>query len=270
MQQQPLISLVTVVYNGEALIADTLRSAISQSYSNIELIIVDGGSTDQTVKVAKQFSEHIGTLISEKDKGIYDAMNKGIMAAKGEWIYFLNAGDSFYDNGVLAEILSNVPPDIDLIYGKVQTVNEPTGINYINGRPVTLRDFYREYPICHQAAFFRKKAFDNIGLYNDTYKLVADSEWFVRFFQSGKYKALFIDRIVAYYDIQGASYHKRMLSQRELLRYSNQYFPFSVDLFNKVMYPLVYLKVWIIRSFQHTSWFKQYREWKFKNRKAVA
>lgn len=267
---QPLVSLITVVYNGEMLIADTLRSAINQSYSNIELVIVDGGSTDQTVSVAKQFSAHIGTLISEKDKGIYDAMNKGIKAAKGEWIYFLNAGDSFYDVGVLADIFANVPDDTDLIYGKVETVNEPTGINYINGRPVTLSDFYREYPICHQAAFFRARAFKAIGLYDDTYKLVADSEWFVRFFQAEKYKALFVDRIVAYYDIQGASYHKRMLSQRELLRYSNQYFPLGVALTNRVMYPLVYLKVWVIRSFQHTSWFKQYREWKFKNRKAVA
>lgn len=267
---QPLVSLITVVYNGQELIADTLRSAINQSYTNIELVIVDGGSTDQTVLVAKQFSAHIGTLISEKDKGIYDAMNKGIKAAKGEWIYFLNAGDSFYDSNVLADIFANVPGNVDLIYGKVQTVNEPTGINYINGRPVTLKDFYSEYPICHQAAFFRAGAFKAIGLYDDSYKLVADSEWFVRFFQSRKYKAQFIDRIVAYYDIQGASYHKRMLSQRELLRYSNQYFPFPVAFSNRIMYPLVYLKVWIIRSFQHTPWFKQYREWKFKNRKAEA
>lgn len=267
---QPLISLITVVFNGETLIADTLRSAINQSYTNIELVIVDGGSTDQTVAVAQQFSSSIGTLISEKDKGIYDAMNKGIMAAKGEWVYFLNAGDAFYDANVLEDIFTNVPEDVDLVYGKVQTVNEPTGINYINGRPVTLKDFYREYPICHQAAFFRTNTFKTIGLYNDSYKLVADSEWFVRFFRSGKHKAMFVDRIVAYYDIQGASYHKRMLSQRELLRYSNQYFPLSVAVSNRLLYPIIYLKVWIIRSFQHTPWFKQYREWKFRNRKAVA
>ncbi|MES2778993.1 MAG: glycosyltransferase family 2 protein [Bacteroidota bacterium] len=267
---QPLISLVTVVYNGEMLIADTLRSAISQTYTNIELVIVDGGSTDHTVDVAKQFSAHIGSLISEKDKGIYDAMNKGILSARGEWVYFLNAGDSFYDANVLADIFNNVSNDVDLIYGKVQTVNEPTGINYINGNSVELKDFYHKYPICHQAAFFRKRAFDRIGLYNDTYKLVADSEWFVRFFQSGDFNAQFVDRIIAYYDIQGASYHKRMLSQRELLRYSNQYFPFSIVLFNKLTYPLVYLKVYIIRMFQQTAWFKQYRAWKFKNRKAEA
>ena len=266
---QPLISIITVVFNGELLIADTLHSAINQSYKNIELVIIDGGSTDHTVNIANRFSANIGTLLSEKDNGIYDAMNKGIKAAKGEWVYFLNVGDSFFDSKVLSDIFVNVPAEIDLVYGKVQTVNEPTGINYINGKPVLLKDFYREYPICHQAAFFRKRTFDIIGLYDDSYKLVADSEWFVRFFKSGKGKALFVDRIVAYYDIQGASYYKRMLSQRELLRYSNQYFPFLIALSNRLLYPLIYIKVWVIRSFQHTSWFKQYREWKFKNRKAI-
>jgi glycosyltransferase involved in cell wall biosynthesis len=89
---KPLISLVTVCYNAENLLADTLQSAINRTYKNIELVIVDGNSKDNTLQVAKRFQSHIGTLISEPDKGIYDAMNKGIKAAKGDWIYFLNAG----------------------------------------------------------------------------------------------------------------------------------------------------------------------------------
>ncbi len=265
---KPLISLITVVFNGESFIEETLRSAVAQTYSNIELVIIDGGSTDNTLKIAKQFQPHIGTLVSEKDKGIYDAMNKGIKAAKGEWVYFLNAGDCFYNNEVLATIFDKELAGIDLVYAKVQTINEPTGVNYINGQPVKLADFYYKYPICHQAAFFRRTVFDQLGFYNDTYKLVADSEWFVRFFMSGKHQSLFIDEIVAYYDIQGASYHKRMLSQRELLRYSNQYFPFLIALINRIMYPIIYVKVWVIRTFQHTAWFKKYRAYKFKNRKA--
>lgn len=264
---QPLISLITVVFNGEAFLEETLRSAVAQTYPNIELVIIDGGSSDNTLAIARQFQPRIGTLISEKDKGIYDAMNKGIKAAKGEWVYFLNAGDLFYNNEVLASVFNRELSQFDLIYGKVQTINEPTGINYINGQSVTLKDFYYQYPICHQAAFFRRTVFNQLGLYNDTYKLVADSEWFVRFFMGGKHLSLFIDEIVAYYDIQGASYHKRMLSQQELLRYSNQYFPFLVAITNRLMYPLIYAKVWVIRTFQHTSWFKKYRTYKFKNRK---
>lgn len=267
--QHPLISLITVVYNGEALIADTLQSAVSQTYRNIELVIIDGGSTDKTVSVARQFTDHIGTLISEKDKGIYDAMNKGIRAAKGEWVYFLNAGDSFYDANVLTDLFSKDWNEVSLVYGKVQTINEPTGINYINGQPVSIKDFYYKYPICHQATFTRRAVFDIIGEYNNTYKIAADSEWFVRFFQLENLRSCFVDRIIAYYDIQGASYHKRMMSQREFLRYSDQYFPLTTRLLNRVMYPLIYAKVWIIRTFQHTSWFKKYREFKFSKNRIV-
>jgi glycosyltransferase involved in cell wall biosynthesis len=267
--QQPLISLITVVYNGGHLLAETLRSAVSQTYANIELVIVDGGSSDNTVAVAKQFEGHIGTLISEKDRGIYDAMNKGVKAAKGEWVYFLNAGDSFYDNRVLADVFEGRDlRNTDFIYAKVETVNEPTGINYITGNPVTIKDFYRKIPICHQSTFARREAFERIGYFNDQLRISADTEWMVRLFKDDESRALYIDRIIAYYDIQGTSYHRRMLSQRELLQYSDRYFPFMIAFTNKLMYPLVYLKVWIIRTFQHTSWFKKYRELKFGSRVA--
>jgi glycosyltransferase involved in cell wall biosynthesis len=263
----PLISLITVVYNGQELLADTLNSAIQQTYQNIELVIVDGGSTDRTVEIAKSFGSYTGTLISEKDKGIYDAMNKGVKVAKGEWIYFLNVGDRFYHNSVLEDLFSQDTEGYDLIYGKVQTINEPTGINYITGAKVGLKDFYRRFPVCHQATFTRKVAFEQIGLYDLRYKMVADHQWFVRFFKATPGKALFVDRIIAFYDIQGASYHKRMQSQLELLHYGKEYFPFTIWLGNYIFYPLVYLKVWLIRSFQQTAWFKAYRKRKFSRSK---
>ena len=114
----PLISLITVTFNAEQLLAQTWQSAMNQTYQNFELILVDGGSKDNTLQIAKQFKNKIGTLISEPDKGIYDAMNKGIKAAKGEWVYFLNAGDSFYNNEVLESIFENKNlEDFELIYG---------------------------------------------------------------------------------------------------------------------------------------------------------
>jgi glycosyltransferase involved in cell wall biosynthesis len=263
----PLISIITVVYNGQDLLADTLRSAIEQTYKHIELVIIDGGSTDQSVEVAKQFTPYIGTLISEKDKGIYDAMNKGIEAAKGEWIYFLNVGDAFYDHLVLENVFAQDTNKYDFLYGKVQTINEPTGINYITGAPVNLPDFYTRFPICHQATFTRKTAFMRIGKYELAYKMVADHQWFVRFFKTRAEKALFVDRIIAFYDIQGSSYHKRMQSQRELLDYGKHYFPFPVWTRNYLMYPVVYVKVWFIRAFQQTKWFRAYRKRKFSKGK---
>jgi glycosyltransferase involved in cell wall biosynthesis len=263
----PLISLITVVFNGQELLAATLRSAIDQTYKNIELVIVDGGSTDQSVAVARQFSPFIGTLISEKDKGIYDAMNKGIAAAKGEWVYFLNVGDTFYDVNVLTDIFSTDRTSFDLIYGKVQTINEPTGINYVTGSPVSKSDFYTHFPVCHQATFTRRSAFSTLGYYDLRYKMVADHQWFVRFFAASPQQAFFCDRIIAFYDIQGSSYHKRMQSQQELLHYGRELFPATVWMANYLRYPLVYLKVWMIRTFQQTAWFKAYRQRKFSRNK---
>ena len=260
----PLISLITVTFNAEKLVADTLKSAIEQSYKNIELIVVDGGSSDKTLENVKQFSAQIGTLISEPDCGIYDAMNKGIKAAKGEWIYFLNAGDSFYNQHVLENIFSHSIDEYDLIYAKVKTKNEPTGINYITGKSTVFSDFFSRYPICHQATFTRKSVFEKIGFYTIQYKLAADTEWFARFFKTSPTKAIFIDQIVAYYDIQGTTYHKRMDGYKEYLHFGFKHFPWYISLKNYCNYPLLWLKVKLIRMFQNTPIFKTYRRIKFK------
>lgn len=264
---KPLISLITVCYNAESLLFDTLSSAINQTYKHIELVIVDGGSKDKTVEVAKQFQSYIGTLISEKDKGIYDAMNKGIKAAKGEWIYFLNAGDSFYSNTILEEIFDNTSLEgIDFLYGKMQTVNEPTGVNYIAGKAVTFKDFYFSYPICHQTTFTRKKVFEYMPMLDTQLKIMSDNKWQMTFFRTHEAQSRFLDKIIAYYDIQGASYHKRMLGYREFLSYTKKLLPFHVYLINLLLYPVIWSKVKFIRTFQETAWFKAYRNMKFKGK----
>lgn len=266
---QPLISLITVCYNAAPLIHHTLQSAVTQRYKNIELVIVDGGSKDETVAEARKFDQYIGTLISEPDQGIYDAMNKGIKAAKGEWVYFLNAGDSFYDDRVLEDLFAGRSLEgVDLIYARIQTVNEPTGINYIAGEPVQFSDFFKRYPICHQATFTRKSTFGKIGFYDTQYRLAADTEWFARFFKTCPEKALFIDRVIAFYDIQGATYHKRLQGYREYIHFGNRHFPSQVAFKNRLFYPLIWLKVKFIRSFQQTGWFKAYRRLRFGGRVA--
>lgn len=265
----PLISLITVCYNAENLIADSLSSAINQTYKNIELVIVDGGSKDKTVEEVLKFKQYIGTLISEPDKGIYDAMNKGIKAAKGEWLYFLNAGDSFYNDTVLSNLFENKDIlGIDFIYAKMQTVNEPTGINYIGGQEVIFQDFYFKYPICHQTTFTRKSVFEYMPYLDASLKIMADNKWQMTYFKSYQNKTKFIDDVVAYYDIQGASYHKRMKGYREHLGYTAQLLPLPIYLANLFLYPIIWAKVKFIRTFQQTSWFKAYRNLKFKHKKA--
>lgn len=269
MNARPLISLITVCYNAGSLLEETLKSAVDQTFQDFELIIIDGGSTDNTLEIAKQFKSHLGALVTEPDQGIYDAMNKGVNAAKGEWLYFLNAGDSFYNNEVLSDIFLNRDySGTDFIYAKVQTKNEPTGINYINGKKVTLADFYSHYPICHQGTFSRKQLFDKLGNFNLKYPLVADSEWFIRVFKNAALKTVFIDKIIAFYDIQGATYHKRMLGYKEYIKVGFVHFPVFIAVKNLLLYPVIWLKVKIIRSFQHMSWFRKYRTLKFKNKLA--
>ncbi|MBC7381680.1 MAG: glycosyltransferase [Bacteroidia bacterium] len=269
MKSHPLISIITVCYNAGPILSETLQSATEQTFTDFELVIIDGKSVDNTIEVAKRFDKFTGTLLSEPDKGIYDAMNKGIKAAKGEWLYFLNAGDAFYNKEVLSSVFLNQKIEaIDFIYAKVQTKNEPTGIDYLNGKEISYNDFFSHYPICHQATFARKSLFDKLGYFNLDYPLVADSEWFIRIFKDKSIKKLFLDAIIAFYDIQGATYQKRMQGYREYIQVGFKQFPFTIAVKNMLMHPLIWLKVKIIRTFQNRSWFKKYRTIKFKNKLA--
>lgn len=261
----PKISIITVCYNAAQTIESTLNSALNQTYPNKEIVVVDGLSNDGTVEIVKKFASRISKWVSEKDKGIYDAMNKGAKIASGDWIYFLNAGDVFYNNEVLSQIFNQpIDESVGLIYGKVQTINEPSGVNYVFGKPVNLIDFYFRYPINHQSAFTHKRAFEQVGTYNTHYKLVSDTEWFIRFFKNQQLKPLHIDLIITFYDILGASYHKRLPGYREYLHVSKQHFPAWVYLKNLLQWPLIWLKVKIIRLLEGNRLFAVYRKYKSK------
>lgn len=265
----PRLSIITVCYNAANLICQSLESAMVQDFQDFELVIVDGGSSDNTLELLEAYKSKIGIIISEKDKGIYDAMNKGVNASKGEWVYFLNAGDSFFDKQVLSSIFNNPEAkNKSFIYGKVQTVNEPTGIDYITGEEVNFSAFYSRYPICHQATFSKKELFKRLGGFDIRYKLAADTEWFARLFAKFESETLFVDRIMAYYDIQGTTYRKRMQGYREYLHFGRRHFPLSVSLKNHLFYPLLWIKVKLIRSLSDTSLFKAYRKLKFNKQLA--
>ncbi len=271
MNKQPLLSLITVCFNAGEVLENTLLSAMNQTFQDFELVIIDGGSKDNTLEIAQKFSSKIGYLVSEKDNGIYDAMNKGVKAANGKWIYFLNAGDAFYNNSVLSTFFDkNIPQHIQLIYGQIETKNEPTGINYKAGKSVVISDFYHSYPICHQATFSRKSLFESIGYFNTNYKLAADTEWFFRVFQQFPSDTLFIETPIAYYDIQGTTYHKRMAGYKEYLHFGTQHFPIYISIKNHLNYPLLWIKVKAIRLLTQTALFKLYRKIKFRNQQALS
>ena len=118
MIEKPLVTVITVCYNAVSLIEKTIRSVLAQQYEHIEYIVVDGGSTDGTIEIIRKYEAHISHWITEQDEGIYDAMNKGVAMATGEWCIFLNAGDTFAADDVLNRIFQ-VPREADVIYGDV-------------------------------------------------------------------------------------------------------------------------------------------------------
>jgi glycosyltransferase involved in cell wall biosynthesis len=180
-------SIVTVSYNSAEFIDCTIKSVLSQDYVNIEYIVVDGESIDGTVKIVKSFGNSVTKFVSESDKGIYDAMNKGIALATGEVIGILNSDDFYPNVGVLTEVekLFAENPSVDMILGNVDFVL-PDNLT----RPVRLYSSFNFKPWkmrfgfmpAHPAAFISRAAYERVGAYALGYKIGADFEWFVRAF----------------------------------------------------------------------------------------
>ena len=181
MEKQPLISIITVTYNAENEIEKTLQSLKEQSCDDFEHIVVDGASKDKTLQRVKDFSLPVSTVISEPDKGLYDAMNKGLCLAKGKYVLFLNAGDSFFDSETLGIYAEVARKDFDIIYGDTCIV-DPTG-KIVGDRHLHVpsildfRSFSKGMLICHQAFMVKK---DIAGDYDLNYRFSADFDWCIR------------------------------------------------------------------------------------------
>ncbi len=190
----PLISIITVSYNAVHTVEQTIKSVIDQTYPNIEYIIIDGGSVDGTVDVIRKYSDKISYWISEPDAGIYDAMNKGIVRAKGKWINFMNCGDCFCDNSVLYNIASHCKDNIDVLYGNVVL---HSSVGKYKVLPESLEAFSWHMAFCHQSSFVRTSLI-KAHLFNLEFKYVADYELFYSLYMEGK-RFRYIDISVASY-----------------------------------------------------------------------
>lgn len=263
MNEAPLLTIVTVTYNAAAYISETVESVKKQTFANYEHLIIDGASTDDTCTRVRAFANPALRLLSEPDNGIYDAMNKGIAQAKGQWLYFLNAGDTFASPHILTEIFNGREKNHDLIYGKVITKNEPSGVNYTTGKPLTPASFFFTIPINHQGVFFHQSTFKKIGNYNLSYKILADLEWLIRYFKQQKNNAVYVNTIVAEYETVGFSYNNRARSLSETLKYSRNHFPLHITILNYLLHPLMVLKIKLIALLKGTALFKAYRKWRF-------
>lgn len=211
---QPLISIITVVYNGAATLEKTIQSVLAQTYNSFEYIIVDGGSTDGTLVILDTYRPHIAKYVSEPDKGVYDAMNKGIGMASGNWLFFLGADDILYDNEVLASVAGALgvasPPD--LLYGNVVS---PSYKGVYDGE-FTFEKLLNKN-ISHQAIFYKRQLFDRIGNYNLHYKAYADWDFNIRCFADKGIKTAYMDQVVAEFGEGGISSRHDVPFLREVL-----------------------------------------------------
>lgn len=198
MNMNPKISVVTVCYNAVAEIERTIKSVINQTYSNVEYIIIDGGSKDGTVDIIKKYADKITYWVSEPDKGIYDAMNKGIIASSGDWINFMNAGDWFSGPRVLNEISQYLSKnrELDIIYGSIYRVYE----NYHYEAPSMPLEMIRVHqPMPHQATFV-KLSYHKKHLFDISYRSAGDTHFFYHAYYSFQAKFLEIPIVVAYFE----------------------------------------------------------------------
>jgi glycosyltransferase involved in cell wall biosynthesis len=198
---RPLVSIIMAVYNVENTLKAAIDSVIAQTYKNIELVIIDGGSRDNTIEIARSYGSQINYFTSEKDNGVYDAMNKGIKASKGDWLFFLGGDDKFYNDDVLSSLFLDTDLDgIDLLYGDVEFTS--------NGRRYGEEKNYQtlvEQNICHQAIFHHKDIFKKLGLFNTKYPVLADFEMNIRIFRDTELVKKYVPMIITYYNNKGMS-----------------------------------------------------------------
>src|SRR5579862_2884916 len=198
------LSIITINYNNSLGLENTIKGVISQSYKNFEFIIIDGGSTDNSVEIINSFSEEINYWVSEKDTGIYNAMNKGIIKSSGEYLLFLNSGDYLVDNNILSKIFDEECTS-DIIYGDtVLFWNENKSL--IHTYPETLNfSFFLKDNLSHPSTLIKKNLFEKFGLYNEKFRIVSD--WLFCLMAINKYNVSYkhVTFPFSVYDMSGVS-----------------------------------------------------------------
>ncbi|HOJ63158.1 MAG TPA: glycosyltransferase family 2 protein [Spirochaetota bacterium] len=234
-------SIITVVYNGESSIENTILSVINQSYKNIEYIIIDGKSTDKTLQIVNKYSDKITKIVSEKDNGLYYAMNKGIDFSTGDYLWFINSGDEIYENETIEKISAQIEFDLpDVIYGRtalygfngefVKTPSVPQKIN-----PIT---FAKGMLVSHQGFIVSKRI---VEYYDTEYKSASDQDWIIRILKKSK-TILNTNEIISKYIIGGSSYKNFILNWKERLKIIKKHFNLYYYIRNIISFIINYAK----------------------------
>lgn len=216
------LSIITINYNNRDGLQKTIDSVVAQSFKDFEWIVIDGGSTDGSRELLEQYADHFAYWVSEPDKGVYNAMNKGIVQAKGEYVNFMNSGDGFVSPTILEEIFST-SHTADVLYGYMMRGGVDGEVNNRSMMKPNLTwiDFYND-GLPHQATFIKRSLFDSFGLYDEGLKAVSDWKFFVNAFVYHKATSEFIPKKVAVYSEGGIS---DVIGEEERKRIIRDLFP---------------------------------------------
>jgi len=245
------ISVITVCFNSEKTIRDTIESVLAQDYPSIEYIIVDGGSNDDTLEVIREYPTCVDTVISESDKGIYDAMNKGIALTTGDVIGILNSDDFYLHSEVISQVVQAFKdnPNADLVLGNVDFVNacdltRPTRL-YSSFRFLPWKMRFGFMP-AHPGAFIKKSAYDKVGLYKLGYKIGADFDLFVRMLMVKKMPYFKLNHTLVRMRVGGVStsgLRSYLTSTNEMLRSLKKNKVYSNSLFILLRLPVKFFQM---------------------------
>lgn len=196
---KPLVTVITVVFNGALTLEDTIQSVINQTYDNVEYIVVDGGSTDATLDILRQYEGNIDYWVSEKDAGLYDAMNKGIALAKGDYIGMLNSDDFFTNSWVLEKIATSLASsNVDAVFSCLNIV-DPANLAQVlrKYRIASLNAFLLRIGVMppHPTFYCKRTVYEKVGRYRTDYRVAADFEMIIRMFIKEKMSSHFLDEV---------------------------------------------------------------------------
>lgn len=241
---KPTLSVITIVYNNIADIGRTMLSVLNQTYQPIEYIVIDGASTDGTLDIINTYKNRISKLVSEPDKGIYDAMNKGLAAATGDYVIFMNSGDEFYATDTVEKVFATAN-DADIYYSETEMVNArreslgqrrhraPAKFNW--------RSFKYGMSVSHQAIYIRRTLAEP---YDPAYQLSADIDWIIRAAKKAK-KIVRVDGYVAKYLIGGMSKTKHRQSLEERFHIMKRHYGLLPTVFNHIVIAFNLATYWL-------------------------
>lgn len=230
------VSIITVNYNDKPGLEKTIASVLSQTSSDYEFVVMDGGSTDGSVEIINQYKDRIDIAVSEKDSGVFNAMNKAIKAATGEFLIFMNGGDIFYNEKVLEDVIPMLTSEADIYYG--DNYKETPGVSKrLKTYPEKLSfSFFYTSSINHQSTFIRRSLFEQYFYYNENYRIAADWEFFIYTICKENVPYRYLKKTIAIYDFTGISSNPKSseLFIEEKSQTIAKYFPAFVDDYKEV------------------------------------